>query len=135
MRETHPGQPAQPPTHSLTQPPSQPPQIAKMSLTGDILNYGMAVMYVCSGAVMGVRPGGEFLAAHTAAEEVGRGGGRVAQSTAVGCISFALRCTACDCPGAWWRPVRAPICWLSPESRWGRMWCWGTETRTPPCSG
>lgn len=50
-----------------------PAQIAKMSLTGDVLDYGFSLVYVMAGAVMGCRPGGEFLAAHQAAQEV-RGG-------------------------------------------------------------
>lgn len=46
-------------------------QVARMSLTGAILPYGMQLVYVMTGAVMGTRPGGEFLVAHAAAEQVG----------------------------------------------------------------
>ncbi|GAB4816787.1 hypothetical protein N2152v2_003833 [Parachlorella kessleri] len=44
-------------------------KIAKMALTGEVLTYGLGLVYSMTGAVMGTQPGGEFLAAHTAAQE------------------------------------------------------------------
>lgn len=46
-------------------------KIAVMALTGEILPYASGLFYICTGAVMGTRPGGEFLAASEAAEEAG----------------------------------------------------------------
>ena len=46
-------------------------KIASMALSGDLLAYASSLFYVCTGALMGTRPGGEFLAAADAAERVG----------------------------------------------------------------
>ena len=48
-----------------------PLQIVKMSLSGQVLPYAMGLVYVITGAVMGSRPGGEFLAAAEAADAAG----------------------------------------------------------------
>ena len=47
------------------------PKIMSMALSGDLLGYASGLFYVCTGALMGTRPGGEFLAASDAAERVG----------------------------------------------------------------
>lgn len=37
--------------------------ILRMALTGELLPYAMGLVYVATGALMGTRPGGEFVAA------------------------------------------------------------------------
>ena len=42
-----------------------------MAISGELLAYASGLLYVCTGALMGTRPGGEFLAAAEAAQRVG----------------------------------------------------------------
>lgn len=46
-------------------------QILGMALSGDLLGYASGLFYVCTGALMGTRPGGEFVTAAEAAERLG----------------------------------------------------------------
>lgn len=46
-------------------------KIIGMALSGDLLAYASSLFYVCTGALMGTRPGGEFVAASEMAERIG----------------------------------------------------------------
>lgn len=46
-------------------------KIAGMALSGELLPYASGLFYVAIGALMGTRPGGEFLAAREAAQGIG----------------------------------------------------------------
>lgn len=50
---------------------TNPTTIMRMALTGDLLGHASGLFYAAAGALMGTRPGGEFLAAADAAEQIG----------------------------------------------------------------